>query len=284
MRDGYGMLMRKKGEKSMVQVGEISIGSGKPKICASITETDRKSIIAAADILLQKRIDIVEWRIDFYGEADQWDMVEETLHRLKMSLCGKPLLVTFRTRAEGGNKEIATEDYRELLGRIADSGYAHMIDVEIFKDLPYEELAKEERSEHITQQYEQLKDWIRTLQNKVVVVGSYHNFDETPSDQEMEKRLELISQAGADIPKMAVMPQNKMDVLRLMIFTLKEGEKINKPLITMSMDRLGSISRVSGEAFGSAVTFGSIGQESAPGQPPVNRLEEILDWVHQNYQ
>ena len=44
----------------MVQVGDVSIGSGKPKICASITETDRKSIIAAADILLQKRVDIIE--------------------------------------------------------------------------------------------------------------------------------------------------------------------------------------------------------------------------------
>ena len=48
----------------MVQVGDVSIGSGKPKICASITETDRKSIIAAADILLQKRVDIIEWRIE----------------------------------------------------------------------------------------------------------------------------------------------------------------------------------------------------------------------------
>ena len=55
----------------MVQVGDVSIGSGKPKICASITETDRKSIIAAADILLQKRVDIIEWRIDYYSEVDR---------------------------------------------------------------------------------------------------------------------------------------------------------------------------------------------------------------------
>ena len=55
-------------------------------------------------------------------------------------------------------------------------------------------------------------------------------------------------------------------------------------MITMSMSRIGSISRIAGEAFGSAVTFGSIGQESAPGQLPVNKLEEMLEMVHQNYQ
>ena len=62
------------------------------------------------------------------------------------------------------------------------------------------------------------------------------------------------------------------------------AEQMDKPLITMSMSRIGSISRISGEAFGSAVTFGSIGQESAPGQLPVNKLEEMLDMIHQNYQ
>ena len=85
----------------MVQVGDVSIGSGKPKICASITETDRKSIIAAADILLQKRVDIIEWRIDYYSEVHHWDMVLETLQRLKMSLYGRPLLVTLPHQGGG---------------------------------------------------------------------------------------------------------------------------------------------------------------------------------------
>lgn len=267
----------------MVQVGKITIGEGKPKICASITETDRKSIIAAADILLQKRIDLVEWRIDFYRESDQWEMVEGTLLRLSRTLGDTPLMVTFRTKGEGGEKEIDSEEYCELLGKLAVSGCVQMIDVEVFKDLPYEELAREEKSGQLQIQYEQMHQWIEQLRSRVVVVGSYHNFDFTPSEEEMEKRLQLIKGVGVDIPKLAFMPQNREDVLRLMSFTLRETEQLDQPLITMSMGKLGSVSRVMGEAFGSAVTFGSIGQESAPGQLPVNRLQEMLDWVHQNY-
>ena len=106
----------------------------------------------------------------------------------------------------------------------------------------------------------------------------------TPEDDDLAGRMKLIIESGVDIPKMAVMPENRMDVMRLMMFTLKMTEQTDKPLITMSMSRIGSISRIAGEAFGSAVTFGSIGQESAPGQLPVNKLEEMLEMVHQNYQ
>lgn len=267
----------------MVQVGDVSIGSGKPKICASITETDRKSIIAAADILLQKRVDIIEWRIDYYSEVYHWDMVLETLQRLKMSLYGRPLLVTFRTKAEGGCQEIETPEYRELLDNIAQSGFVDMVDVEIFKDINYSDLSGEPAAD-VKEKFEELKNWIAALRQKVTVVGSYHNFNMTPEDDDLAGRMKLIIESGVDIPKMAVMPENRMDVMRLMMFTLKMTEQTDKPLITMSMSRIGSISRIAGEAFGSAVTFGSIGQESAPGQLPVNKLEEMLEMVHQNYQ
>jgi 3-dehydroquinate dehydratase-1 len=268
----------------MVRVGDISVGDGKPKICASITETDRKAVIAAADLLLQKRVDIIEWRIDFFGEIFQWDTVLETLQRLKMSLAGKPLLVTLRTKAEGGNIEISPDSYRELLEKLTDSGYVDMVDVEIFKEISYEDITASQPGDTTWSEFTKLQHWIEKIRQRSVVVGSYHNFESTPPDRELEQRLEIIAASGVDIPKIAVMPQNKMDVLRLMIFTLREKEKLGKPLITMSMSKLGSISRVSGESFGSSVTFGSIGQESAPGQIPVNRLEEMLEMIHQSYQ
>ena len=38
------------------------------------------------------------------------------------------------------------------------------------------------------------------------------------------------------------------------------------PIITMSMGALGAVSRLSGEAIGSAMTFANPGKASAPGQ------------------
>ena len=56
----------------------------------------------------------------------------------------------------------------------------------------------------------------------------------------------------------------------------------NRPIITMSMSGMGVISRLAGEVFGSALTFGSVKAASAPGQIPVDKLNNILEVIHKN--
>ncbi|MBK4329426.1 type I 3-dehydroquinate dehydratase, partial [Enterobacter hormaechei] len=48
-------------------------------------------------------------------------------------------------------------------------------------------------------------------------------------------------------------------------------------LITMSMGKSGGVSRVTGRLFGSAMTFGTVGQASAPGQIAIAKLREVMD-------
>ena len=50
----------------------------------------------------------------------------------------------------------------------------------------------------------------------------------------------------------------------------------------MSMGQMGVISRLCGERFGSAVTFGSAQSASAPGQIPAQQLRQTLTLLHQN--
>ena len=90
-----------------------------------------------------------------------------------------------------------------------------------------------------------------------------------------------MQELGADIPKIAVMPRNRRDVLTLLEAT-EEMASIyaDRPIITMSMSGIGSISRLCGEVFGSALTFGSAGQTSAPGQMEVEDLAEGLELIH----
>ena len=44
---------------------------------------------------------------------------------------------------------------------------------------------------------------------------------------------------------------------------------------------MGAISRISGELFGSCVTFGAGKNASAPGQIPSEQLNMILEVLHQ---
>ena len=91
-------------------------------------------------------------------------------------------------------------------------------------------------------------------------------------------RLCQMQHLGADIAKYAVMPQNERDVLTLLDATLTMREEHKEPpVITMSMGRQGIISRVCGSAFGSAITFGTAGKASAPGQLPADLLSSFIN-------
>jgi 3-dehydroquinate dehydratase-1 len=112
----------------------------------------------------------------------------------------------------------------------------------------------------------------------IKVILCNHDFDKTPSKQEILSRLQQMQLKGADICKIAVMPRNSEDVLTLLEATREMYENYaDRPLITMSMGTLGMISRISGQVFGSAATFGSAGTASAPGQISVSELRKLLN-------
>ena len=117
----------------------------------------------------------------------------------------------------------------------------------------------------------------------VKVIASNHDFDATPEKDEIVRRLRMMQDYGADIPKMAVMPKSKQDVLTLLSATLEMSEQFaDRPIITMSMAGTGVVSRLAGETFGSALTFGAATKASAPGQINVNELAQVLDIIHKS--
>lgn len=115
----------------------------------------------------------------------------------------------------------------------------------------------------------------------IFVISSNHDFNKTPSKDEIVSRLVKMKNLGGDIVKIAVMPNNTADVLDLLSAT----EEMHKnyptlPIISMSMGKLGIISRISGEVFGSVMTFGSGGKLSAPGQIPIDKMKLALNIIH----
>ena len=117
----------------------------------------------------------------------------------------------------------------------------------------------------------------------VKVVCSSHDFHKTPPKAEMVSRMVAMQQAGADLPKLAVMPQSRADVLELLAATAEMTDHHPEtPVITMSMGALGAVSRLCGEAFGSAMTFANPGTASAPGQVGLDVVNAVLDSLRLN--
>lgn len=250
-------------QKHIVRVGNLSIGEGMPKIIVPLTGKMPADLMKqAAQIRKTPGVDAVEWRVDFYEHA-LWEMqVLAALRAIRAALGEIPLLFTFRTAKEGGELEIEKEAYYALNLAAARSGLVDLIDVEVF--------FAEDVADHVAQ--------LRAC--GVKVIGSRHEFEQTPSDEEMTAWLEHSWKVGADIPKLAVMPQCREDVDRLLAVTRALREQYDRPLITISMSELGLDSRLKGEEFGSAMTFGAVGQTSAPGQIPVGELRRALETLH----
>ena len=112
-------------------------------------------------------------------------------------------------------------------------------------------------------------------------MASNHDFDKTPDKDDIVSRLRKMQDMDADIPKIAVMPRCKRDVLTLLAATEEMAtDYADRPIITMSMAGTGVISRLCGEVFGSALTFGAAGKASAPGQMGVQDLNTVLGLLH----
>lgn len=247
-----------------VKVRNVILGEGKPKICTSITGITEQQIYEEAELMKSLPCDIVEWRVDWFDGGLEKDAIVQVLAHLYEILGDKPLIFTIRTSREGGEKSYTKELYKEIIIAATKSGFLDIADVELFmgNDIVMEIINEVHKS------------------NKLVI-ASNHEFVKTPPKEELVSRLLKMQELNADVLKIAVMPQNTQDVLTLLDVTREMNEKeVKKPIVTMSMSKLGMISRIAGETFGSAMTFGAGEKASAPGQLDVNELSHILDLLH----
>ncbi|MFL6560378.1 MAG: type I 3-dehydroquinate dehydratase [Bacillus sp. (in: firmicutes)] len=249
-----------------VTVRGLIIGEGIPKICVPLVGETIAQLEEEAVFLKNIDLDLVEWRVDFFDQVENIMQVKKTLVEIRSILPNTPLIFTFRSHKEGGNKEISTSFYFELNKTIAETGLVDIIDVELFND------------------ENEVKALIEATHAKnVFVIISNHDFHKTPAKEEIIARLRKAQELGCDIPKIAVMPNCSADVLTLLEATNTMNEQYaDRPFITMSMAGKGVISRLSGEVFGSAVTFGAANKASAPGQVSAKELRSILNLIHAN--
>lgn len=247
-----------------VKLRDVELGNGDSRIIVPVTGATEEEIMAETGRLNGTVCDLVEWRADLCGFCHDAEAVIETGRKLQTALGSLPLIFTVRTRGDGGRFDGTVEEYEALLGSVIAGGFCDACDIEL------------NRGEKL----------VKRLTSLACVSGtgsivSYHSFDRTPSVDGMVRLLCQMQSLGADIAKLAVMPKSIQDVLGLMMASARAAEAMDIPLITMSMGQLGSFSRVAGGLTGSCATFGSFGQESAPGQYDCRTLRKIMNLLQQ---
>ncbi len=218
----------------MLKIGSCELG-GRPRVVAAVSDgVPRKD----AELLLASGVDILELRIDTFSRCDTDHVVAEAARH-----AGLPLLGTIRSAAEGGGWK-GTEEERLALFR-AVMPHVGAVDIELLSAEILGRVVHEARAAALT------------------VIGSHHNFTETPSDGDLDAVVAAGGHAGVDIIKVAARCNGPGDLRRLAAFTLRHADRA---MVVIGMGPAGMLSRVFFPALGSLLTYTFLGAPSAPGQ------------------
>jgi 3-dehydroquinate dehydratase-1 len=188
--------------------------------------------------------DILEIRIDLL-DVDARTALSKTK---KLDL---PVIITNRMKQEGGTWDGSEDERIRLLLSLLP--LADAVDIEL-----------------CAQKRDAVVKKIKT-EGKTVIIST-HDFQNTPEPDAMAGIIKESFEAGADIAKLAVMPQTLLDVLHLLEVTLRSNGKV----CTIAMGNIGRHSRVVAPIYGSVMTYGYVDKPTAPGQLRVDELKAIL--------
>ena len=240
------------------------IGEGtKPLVCTPLVGRTKEVILAELSNVLIKEPDIIEWRADFFEGVDNTNEVIAIAKEMKEFAGNIPIIFTIRSIREGG-QPITLSDCEtiELNSTICTDTSIEYVDCEL---------------SNTPEHFEQLRKVAQA--NGTKVIASFHNFSSTPSKDILNGKFTQAELYGADVAKVAVMPQNLEDVIALFSVTLEAKNRLKIPVISMSMGGLGAVTRMFGGVFGSSVSF-AVGQSSsAPGQVPIEDLKTVFHIV-----
>jgi 3-dehydroquinate dehydratase type I len=243
-------------------VRNLKIGEGIPKIISPIMQKTEEEILKDAGEMKHHPVDAAEFRADAWENAGDTDQLVPLLKKIREQTGSSlPILFTLRSAEEGGARTFTDEEYTAICRAALHSGCIDLIDLE--RNRHPQPLLSEAKAAGIP------------------VILSFHDFRETPSKEEMVSLLKEMEQEGADIAKIAVTPQEETDVLHLLTASYEASLAMSIPVITISMGEMGQISRISGEVFGSSMTFASTGNISAPGQLNAETMSVILKGMHE---
>lgn len=235
-------------------------------ICVPIVGPTVKDILSQVQEAVKAKVDLIELRPDMWmkcsniSEDEYIPTIVTFVEEVHSKFVDMPVLFTWRTIGEGGETPLCSDNYIKLLQAIVNQDLVQAIDVELFAYT--EEIGSVMKQAH---------------HQGIQTVMSYHNFQSTPDIETLHVYAERMVSVDAQVIKFALMPSTNDDVLSVLQLTKELTERYPQlPRITMSMGQLGQMTRTCGHVFGNCLTFGTLGQASAPGQVKVSVLQEVI--------
>jgi 3-dehydroquinate dehydratase / shikimate dehydrogenase len=224
---------------SLSYLGNLVPGMRQPLLCATVTAKTMAELRRQRDAVAG--VDLVELRLDAVADPD----VAAALQGRRL-----PVILTCRSRREGGGFGSSEEDRHRILVHALDLG-ADFVDIEA--SAGFDDLVAAHRGRRI--------------------VLSMHDFGGIPRD--LEERVRLMCRSGAEVVKVAVLTRELSDCARLL--ELSQRLPRDQAHVVIGMGDAGLPTRVLAARFGSAWTYA--GDAVAPGQIPVSRMRSDLPFA-----
>ncbi|TKW28919.2 hypothetical protein SEVIR_3G361800v4 [Setaria viridis] len=219
-------------------------------VCASLTARSPREMAAEVAAAAALGADVAELRVDCLdGFQPRMDLPVLLAQPRPL-----PVIITYRPKWEGGEYEGEDEPRFEALL-----------------------LAMELGAEYVDIEHKVVVNFLKFLSGRkpetCKLIVSIHNYEYTPSVDELLSLVDQIQATGADIVKIATSATEIDDVSR-MFQVLVHCQAKHVPIIGLVMKERGFISRVLCAKYGGYLTFASLekGKESTPGQPTVADL------------
>lgn len=232
----------------------------KPLICVPLLGASFIDLQDQFRILEDDEYDLVEIRIDYYKHLENMDAVHTFLDKCRELNIKKPVIMTYRSISEGGLGVLNQDDYLDLMMHLCTLDYVTYIDIEFSS--------------------ESFLQLVNYCSKHKLVIASKHYFNMTPSVDENMAIFNTMSEAKVDIMKLAMMPKNNDDVLKIFHLTNKAYSMFTTNIIVIGMGELGMATRIMGGQFGSYITYASGVQSSAPGQIDYKEMKEIYSKIY----
>ncbi|GMH07775.1 hypothetical protein Nepgr_009615 [Nepenthes gracilis] len=221
-------------------------------ICAPVMAETVDQMLIQIRKAKEQGADLVEIRLDYLKNFSPNHDLEDLIRQSSL-----PALVTFRPTWEGGQYDGDESKRQGALQRAVELG-ASYIDIEL----------------------KAADEFLKSIDGKkperVKIIVSSHNYQNTPSVEELGNLVARIQATGADIVKIATTALDITDSAR--IFQVLAHSQV--PIIGIAMGEKGLMSRILSAKFGGFLTFGVLeaGEVSAPGQPTIKDLLDLYNF------